>query len=300
MTRRRLGPEAFRKTSSTARGLGDGSWLWVCNGYELRKDDNSEGGALSRLYLAPAYPVSREDKWRRYAPLKDHPDLFLKFARLRYQDRSPETALGWVREHGLLGCEAVTLLSRTAVEYVRLPETETVGAFFEEVDRAAAVLALYEAVMNRDIEAAQRAAFEEFPSVCEDHFEEYRSSGMGAECGGELGFALSVATHEVEGMVRKFCRPSFSIVPGVAHPSKAHPGWGFETLLGAMYLQVYWLMAAGEDVAFCRYCGRPIPLTSRQPDSRKIRRDKQFCNDACRQSHYYHAKRKRQRRTGSS
>lgn len=294
--RRRLGPEAFHETRSTARGLGDGSWLWVCDEYELREDDNGEGEALSNLRLAPAYPVSREEKWRRYAPLKDHPDLFLRFARLRGRDCSPETALGWVREHGILGCEAVTLLSRTAIQYVRLPETETVGAFFEEVDRAAAVLALYEAVMNGDPEAARRAASEEFPLVCGGHLEEYRSSGMGIECGGELGFALSVATHEVEGMVRKFCRPSFSIAPGAANPSKAEAGWGFETLLGAMYLQAYWLMAAGENVAFCRYCGRPIPLTSRNPDSRKPRRDKRFCSDACRQSHYYHAKRKGRRR----
>jgi len=166
---RRLGPEAFRETRSTARGLGDGSWLWVCDGYELREDEAAGGDTPSRLRLAPAYPVSREDKWRRYAPLKDHPDLFLRFARLRHQDRSPGTALGWVGEHGLLGCEAVTLLSRAAVEYVRLPETETVGAFFEEVDRAAAVLALYEAVMNGDVEAARRVASEEFPSVCEGH-----------------------------------------------------------------------------------------------------------------------------------
>lgn len=291
---RRLGPEAFSKTRSTVRGLGDGSWLWVCDGYELREDNDAGGNWLFRLRLTPSYPVSREDRWRRYAPLEDHPDLFLKFARLRYQERSPEAALGWVREHGLLGCEAVTLLSRKAVEYVRLPETETVGAFFEEADRAAAVLALYEAVMNGDVEEAQRAASEEFPSVCEDHREEFRSSGMRAECGGELGFALSVATHEVEGMVRKFCRPSFSIVPGVARPSKAEAGWGFETLLGAMYLQAYWLMAAGEDIAFCRYCGRPIPRTSRQPGSRKTRRDKRFCSDACRQSHYYRAKRRRE------
>jgi len=292
--RRRLGPETFRKTRSTARGLGEGSWLWICDEYELHGDDNAEGEALSNLRLAPAYPVSREERWRRYAPLKDHPDLFLKFARLRDRERSPKTALAWVREHGLLGCDAVVVLSRTAIEYVRLPETETVGAFFEEVDRAAAVLAMYEAVMNGDVEAALRAASEEFPSVCEGHREEHRSSGMGAECGGELGFALSVATHEVEGMVRKFCRPSFSIMPGVSRPSKAKAGWGFETLLGAMYLQAYWLMAAGEDVAFCGYCGRPIPLASRQPGSRKTRRDKRFCTDACRQSHYYHTKRLRQ------
>jgi len=65
MMKRRLGPEAFRETRSTARGLGDGSWLWVCDEYELREDKDAEKEAVSNLRLAPAYPVSREGRGGR-------------------------------------------------------------------------------------------------------------------------------------------------------------------------------------------------------------------------------------------
>jgi hypothetical protein len=41
------------------------------------------------------------------------------------------------------------------------------------------------------------------------------------------------------------------------------------SLLGAMYLQMYWLMAAGGNVTRCKYCGRIISLASPAPDARK-------------------------------
>ena len=71
---------------------------------------------------------------------------------------------------------------------------------------------------------------------------------------------------------------------------------GIELLLyGAMYLQMYWLMAAGGNVTRCKYCGRIISLASPGPDARKTRQDKKFCDDACRQRHHYHTKTKPKR-----
>ena len=70
-------------------------------------------------------------------------------------------------------------------------------------------------------------------------------------------------------------------------------GYGFHNLLGAMYLQMFWLVAVGEKhIARCRHCGRLINLTARAQSpgggrkERKPRRDKRFCNDACRQRHH--------------
>ena len=61
-----------------------------------------------------------------------------------------------------------------------------------------------------------------------------------------------------------------------------------------MYLQMYWLVAAGEKhVARCQHCGKMINLMVRTPGPesegkrRKPRQDKRFCNDACRQRHHY-------------
>lgn len=64
---------------------------------------------------------------------------------------------------------------------------------------------------------------------------------------------------------------------------------------GAMYLQMYWLMAAGGNVTRRKYCGRIISLTSPVPGARKTRQDKKYCDDACRQRHHYHTKTKPRR-----
>jgi hypothetical protein len=67
-------------------------------------------------------------------------------------------------------------------------------------------------------------------------------------------------------------------------------------LYGAMYLQMYWLMAAGGNVTRCKYCGRIMSLTYPLPGgARKTRQDKKFCDNACRQKHHYHTKTKLKR-----
>ena len=65
-------------------------------------------------------------------------------------------------------------------------------------------------------------------------------------------------------------------------------GMGFINLLGAMYLQMNWLMLAVAEVNRCRYCGRTISYASPRPGGRKRRNDKKFCNKSCRQSYAYH------------
>ena len=94
--------------------------------------------------------------------------------------------------------------------------------------------------------------------------------------------------------VSLYCFPTLNIgEPG--GPSGVQSGWGFRNLLGPMYLQMYWLMAAGGNVTRCRYCSRIISLTSPLPGARKTRQDKKFCDNACRQRYHYHNKTKPQR-----
>ena len=79
-----------------------------------------------------------------------------------------------------------------------------------------------------------------------------------------MGFALYLVTYEVVRMVHTFAYPKLTLEPGPSVPSRLSSGYGFLTLLGAMYLQMYWLVAAGEKhVARCRYCGTLIRLTAR-------------------------------------
>ena len=95
--------------------------------------------------------------------------------------------------------------------------------------------------------------------------------------------------------VQAQCRPTLYLPEGGSDPSQVSASWGFKGLYAAIYLQMYWLMAAGGNVTRCKYCGRIIYLTSPVPGARKTRQDKQYCNNACRQRHHYHTKTKPRR-----
>ena len=83
------------------------------------------------------------------------PRLFLEFARLAEKDRSNpnEIALDWTRQYGLLGSSRGYYRDRRTFERYAAAQHEYVDHFFEEVDRAAAVLSFYEASLNRDEDA---------------------------------------------------------------------------------------------------------------------------------------------------
>lgn len=67
---------------------------------------------------------------------------------------------------------------------------------------------------------------------------------------------------------------------------KARIMWEFDNLLGAMYLQMFWLIGSDDGLGRCEYCGRTFFFARTQPEGRKPRRDKRFCDDACRQAHH--------------
>jgi hypothetical protein len=123
------------------------------------------------------------------------------------------------------------------------------------------------------------------------------SSSRGAT---PLPYALQTASYLVTSNVREECYQDL-LYPGfpnskVSDPSGLNGGWVFKSLYGAMYLQMYWLMAAGGNVTRCKYCSRIISLTSPLPGgARKTRQDKKFCDNACRQRHHYHTKTKPKR-----
>lgn len=277
------------------RGLGTRSWE-VCEEYELREPNEASRYDYLSFEVTPKYPLNREDKWRTYYPLEDTPDLFLKFARLyrngrdRYVDAIfVNSILDWVREYGLLGYDENS--------YLGGPE-ETINNYAGSAYWAAGILAMYEATLNGDEEAAKTAVLEKFLSVdplgpeFKRRVGEQQCAAFKAEWieerwnGDYLGYALTAAMDLVVLTVRDECFPVLHLRESVRDPSKISAGWNFKSLYGAMYLQMYWLMAAGGDVTRCEYCGRIISLARPHPEGRKRRRDKRFCDDACRQAHH--------------
>jgi hypothetical protein len=109
-----------------------------------------------------------------------------------------------------------------------------------------------------------------------------------------LQCALEAPVSTVDQVVRESCKQSIVVhidaMPQL-DPSAVKLVWYFDDLLGAMYLQMYWLLTSGGDLVHCEHCRRLISLTRPHPQGRKRRRDKRFCDDACRQAHHRSKKR---------
>ena len=307
--RRRVGGEDFKKTRASWREAGSVNRWGVCADYELRPTHRPLGDYFEStrhphehyLVAQHAHPLIDDDHWSRYKPLEVH-DLFLRFARLSKQPNSPERALAWARKYGVLG------LTGAYHHGWQGGEQDTVEAFDKQVVRAAGILALYEAVLNQDHGESRRLILEEYPSISVElwgsgssdwSLEETEKTIVDEFEGNYLAYALEASSWLVERTVRKECHPALR-PEGTADPSGLAGSWGFESLLGAMYLQIYWLMASGGEVTRCRYCSRIISLNRPSPGARKPPKHKKFCDNACRQSYYYHNKTKPTRRARGS
>lgn len=293
---RRIDRSVFVRAGELQGRMGQGSGLWgVCEEYELREPDDASRHDYLSTRVTPKYPPNRDGMWRLYRPLEDAPDLFLKFARLyngggdSYVDSDfVSSVLDWVHRYGLLGYGNSS--------YYGGPD-ETLNNYAESAYWTAGILTLYEAALNGDEDAVKDTLLEEFlwvdlfgpefKRLGERHFDKYKAGRIEKYWGGDyLGYALDAVKELVVLTVREECFPTLYPREKVRDPSEISAGWGVKSLYGAMYLQMYWLMATSGDITRCEYCGRIISLARPHPDGRKRRRDKRFCDDACRQAHH--------------
>jgi hypothetical protein len=274
---RKIGADDFRGAKELMLqlvqqgNLGLDLW-WVCDEYELRGDK-----------IVARFDVRYEEKWTSYDPLVDTPDLFLKFARLYQAPNFGEAARQFSQRYGLL--------------HGPWQRQEDLSSFYSEAKRAWNILRQYEAVLNENARAVELLVSQDLDegNRRKDPMEDYKALGL-AELPEEakwLNFAVLKTTCSVGEVVRRLCYPAlrFEELTFPQDSSKIRRTIGFENLLGAMYLQMYWLMTSGGDLARCEYCGRVISLSRPHPEGRKRRRDKRFCDDACRQAHHRSKKR---------
>jgi hypothetical protein len=252
------------------RNLGSDSW-WVCDEYELRGDK-----------IVARFDERYEEKWTSYKPLVDTPDLFLKFSRLYQAPNFGEAARQFSQRYGLL--------------HKSWQRQQDLSSFHRTAKRAWKVLRLYEAVLNGNARAVESFVSQDLDEDkgLNDDFEIYTALfPEGPEEARWLNFAVFEITFLVDAAVRELCYPAldFEELTFPQDSSKIITTMGFENLLGAMYLQMYWLMTSEGDLARCEYCGRVISLSRPYPEGRKRRRDKRFCNDACRQARHRSKKR---------
>ena len=288
--------------------------LWpVCSAYELRS------GSIWAKY---PFGFRTTRGWTGYDPLVDTPDLFLRFARLYDQGFSPELVLQWVHRYGLLGrglefvggtgetvegfWEEVSwaagilamyevALSGDSKEAERLVTTEfpflelarnisAGGAHARDMFGESLTRDLVEARRQRglqgikDFTLKERTLAEHFVTYVVEDYED-----------GYLEYALEFCLWAVGSrMSEKLCyqMPHLVDYNGPWVPANVRPVWSFDNLLGALYLQIHWLMSSGGKLSRCENCGRVMSLARTHEEGRKRRRDRRFCDDACRQAHH--------------
>jgi hypothetical protein len=289
-------------------------------------------GAAFDLAVGEFGLASYENKPRTYVPL-DYPDIFLQFARLVEDGPiTPEVMLGWANQYGVLG------LRRTMLDNIRShrggPE-ENVADFTLFAEEANFVLGLYDTIA--DPEGPDYKYVREHPRLAGMLIgrplpmktgARYEQAATGEEA--ERVPPWMVVSPSIKEMSRRADMEIVNAMPperlkevaleyidetihqrvsGECHPrlyrqkdGTARRGWGFKSLLGAMWLQMMWLRSATPDeVDRCPWCRKTIAFEP-QPEQPEVdpglkknarpkyrtRDDKTFCNPRCRANWNYH------------
>jgi hypothetical protein len=289
--------EDFAESGKVMKGLEERGVWFVCDEYEINR------GAVVAKYPYPVGdPGDSEIRWGPYMPLEFAPHLFLSFSRLHEEGEFEESVLAWSNKYGVIGGDRFGRLSESG----RVP----IARFREEAKRAWVVIRLYESALNSDAQAVQSLLHRyRDDQLIQALLAEYRKSALFIAVSSEspdeeipghhlLPFALYEAVRVVNRTVRTYCHrelvPTMTFRKGgrlLADPTGTVGKWIFSDLLGAMYLQMYWLIEAGDKLTRCGHCGRVISLARPHPKGRKPRNDMRYCDDACRQA-YHRAKKK--------
>jgi hypothetical protein len=218
------------------RKLPDGSEVQNYPGGWLFEDDNSTG---------------------MYAPLRDEPDLFVKFASLASKDPGTrdgryDIMLEWIKNYGVLGL----VREDNFVSGQRSEREENLLGFWFEVDRAAQCMALYEA-------ATGRRRLLKGSRLSGKSLAEKRKS------------AARILSENVQHTLQRHCYPKlyYQVREDSGETTDVGLSWGFHSLLGAMYLQMAWRITSRRCDA--PGCNKIIGLHERS--------DKETCSRTCKQ-----------------
>jgi hypothetical protein len=298
-----IGPRDFKQASRfVERHERQDAW-WVCEEYEIAGGEIvarfpslhahlGVGKGVDEALEAVARWEEQLEHWRLYQPLEETPDLFLKFAYLYEQDNFPKSALDFSTRFGVPGS--------SSSQWNTNRERTSLYSFREESRRAWLILKLYEAVLSRDGKAARALLYEHSEEVLGTSalaFEEMPLEFWLYPNDPDLEMcvnALDGVTDAIEKSVQALCRPTIIRESSGEHldVSRLRSGWNFCNLLGAAYLQAFWLVTSSSDLSRCEYCRRLMFDLEVHPNGRKRRKDTKFCNAAHRQAHYMKKKKR--------
>jgi hypothetical protein len=263
---------------------------------------------------------------RRYSPLQDVPDLFLRFVslmprRLVSGEELLERMLEWAKSYGVLGSHARTDIGPAdnpkTLDYSAEPDRiQSLLEFWRALQEAAFCLRLYQAAnANQDLYRGSQVGGElladqdALADVLSKHDRRNKTLAQ------QRDLALTRAQLIVHAHITQECHPVLSrqlkkTASNTYEMAGFFQGWGFRSLLGAMYLQMMWLMTAASGVRQCEGPGcfniitfdPPLSSTSPKRGARgkyRTRSDKRFCSKNCKEKWRYHHVLKPQRQANN-
>jgi hypothetical protein len=188
-----------------------------------------------------------------YAPLIDEPDLFVKFASLASKDPGTrdgryDIMLEWIKSYGVLGLR----LEGNPGSGLRSERDEYLLPFWTEVQRAAACMTLYEAATG--------------PTRL------LKGSGVsGKTLAEKRKSATRILSENVHSTLKHHCYPKlyYQVREDNGETTDVGLGWGFHSLLGAMYLQMAWRITSRRCEA--PGCNNIIGLHERSNNAKLVR-----------------------------
>jgi hypothetical protein len=269
-----------------------------------------------RLYIhAPLRPPERPEEGqpdlnldRIYSPLRDVPDLFLRFAslmptRLNSEEDLLDRMLEWAKSYGVLGSHAQTGFGPPddpkTLDYPKQHErVQSFLEFWRASQVAAGCLSLYQAAT-----ANQGLGDEDELSKVLSK-QDRRNNRKNKSLDQQREWALMRAQSIVDFHITEECYPVLSrqfrrTTNNTYETAGFLQGWGFRSLLGAMYLQMMWLMTAASNVKWCEgpNCIKiitfdppesPVSLEKGARGKYRTRSDKKFCSKNCKEKWRYH------------
>ena len=263
-----------------------GSWfVYDDNDYKLVRIDGND--AYIKVPLVPGKPLGKP---REYNPLQAR-GLFLEFAEIAEGGEiTHDDWLDWTRRWGVLGID----WREWPVDMHRGGPRERFSVFKGEAQIVNWVLRLYEAATAADGPDVQRIG--QLLELDDDD-----TDGSAEEM---KGLALYEAKTMVQRRLIGECFPRLYLQSDL---TIVHSPSGFGSLVGAMYLQMMWLITATGKIKRCAgpECDRIIYFdTSELPDDpeargravRGVYKSRKYCSDNCRVKRWQRNKKKEDER----
>jgi hypothetical protein len=251
-----------------------------------------------------------EDALSFYAPLRT-PELLVDLAALADKPITAETVKDWADVYGLLACsqeEDVVRGELVVAGDFKVPHEgrrDSVARFAEVAGEVRTCLRAYEALKREGPMKLEEldVSLDRLPPKALHRRERHKST--------ERPWLYGVIGRMIQIRIYEHCFPQFTVFTRSKIPSgRFGLGYGFHSLLGAVWLQMAWMLHADNETR-CKLfdCGRVITIKPGEPASDadfkdfdgkfksnvrgryKTRKDTEFCkNRPCRQKYSYRKK----------